>query len=671
MDCNQLEISGIIKKFNHKTLISDIYLLCKTGEALGILGRNGSGKSTLFQIVFGTLPAEDKMIRINNTVYHEPYKKGDLIGYLPQHNFLPTRIAIKRIIDIFITSKIQRQRVLEDERISKHLNKKVSSLSGGELRYLEVLLICHLPVKFILLDEPFSGIEPLYKELIKELIAIHKKDKGFLITDHDYMNIIDISDQLYLMNNGACLQINNYKIELEYHNYLPKGTFSDIKEIAKHEPFEIDQQTLKDLDFFDSYQEGEMFAFFNKVSTSGGKIKLTEIIKSPSKNIDEIESRRDAIKYLMDAQINFNFDKKQLNAVEYYLRSSIPLYKKGFEASLIQYLKNYFAPSGNYYTVETGVHHIFQFLTFLHSVVEKLKGEALPPYLSKISFRVSEILSKRELNEIIQTNEKIFPIGKFDQYLRKSKDLRELLEIIYLLDVLLTVGQVAKKQNLSFPEYALSEYVMVDIKGLFHPLVQGAVTNDFCLNKENNLCFLTGANMSGKSTFLKSFGSAMYLAHLGFPVPAKSMKTSIFNGMMTTINLSDNLMHGYSHYYNEVMRIKTMASSIKEHKHMIVIMDELFKGTNVEDASEATSRLAEALSNIPSSLFIISSHNVEVANRINHITNISFNHFEYKEIDNHPSYTFKLVKGVSNDRAGLRILENEGVFEMLKFKRKD
>ncbi|MDN3601753.1 ATP-binding cassette domain-containing protein [Belliella kenyensis] len=666
MESNQLEISGVIKKVNHKTVISDIYLLCKTGEVLGILGRNGTGKSTLFQIIFGTLSADDKMIRINNVVFQEPYKCGNLIAYLPQHSFLPTILTIKGIINQFVSNKTQRQKILENERISKHLNKKITSLSGGERRYLEVLLICHLPVKFILLDEPFSGIEPLYKELIKALISTHKMEKGFLITDHDYMNIIDISDHLYLMKGGACLQVKNYKEELVYHNYLPRGTFSENKEMTKLQPFGIDQQTLKDLDFFDSFQEGDLFAFFNQVSTSGGKIKLSEIIKSPSRNLEEIEGRRDAIKFLAEKQIEFNIDKKQLNAVEYYLRSSIPLFKKGFEVSLIQWLKNFFRPSGNYYIVETGVNHILQFIVFLHTVIEKLSDETLPTYLSKISFRMTEILSRRELNEIIEIDEKIFPIGKYDQYFRRSKDISELLELIYLLDVLETVGQVAERHQMCYPEYITPEDSMVDIKGLFHPLVKEAVTNDFKLDKENNLCFLTGANMSGKSTFLKSFGSAMYLAHLGFPVPAKCMRTTLYSGMMTSINLSDSLKDGYSHYYNEVMRVKTMVNSLKQHKHMIVIMDELFKGTNVEDASDATSMLTEALSKIPTSLFIISSHNIEVAARINHIKNISFNHFEYKVIDNQPYNTFKLVSGVSNDRAGLRILENEGIFEMLK-----
>ena len=187
---SELEISGIIKQFKTRTLLSDVYIKCRTGEVVGILGRNGSGKSTLLQIIFGTMPTENKTIRINNTTYPHPYLNGKLISYLPQQNFLPKHLGIKKLVDVFIDDKEVRSRILSDKRIANHIDKNVAALSDGELRYLEILLVISLPVRFVLLDEPFSGIEPIYKEMIKELVNCHKQDKGFLITDHDYRNII-------------------------------------------------------------------------------------------------------------------------------------------------------------------------------------------------------------------------------------------------------------------------------------------------------------------------------------------------------------------------------------------------------------------------------------------------------------------------------------------------
>jgi ABC-type multidrug transport system ATPase subunit len=662
----ELEVSGIIKQFKTRTLLSDVYIKCKTGEVVGVLGRNGSGKSTLMQIIFGTMPTENKTIRINNTSYRHAYLNSKLISYLPQKNFLPKHLGIKKLIGIFIDDKEVRSRILSDKRIANHIDKNVAALSGGELRYLEILLVVSLPVRFVLLDEPFSGIEPIYKEMIKELVNRNKQDKGFLITDHDYRNIIDASDLLYLIDNGVCRKINNYSSELEEYKYLPKGTFTR-KETQEPEtkPFVVDKQTLQDLDIFGVYQQGEIVKLFSETATHGGIKKLSAIIKSPSRNIHELESRRDAIKFFDTKKISLEINKKQISAIEYYLESSIPIYKNTFGSSFISYLKNYFSPSSDYYTVMTGIRNIMQFLIYLRNVVCKLQEKGTTDYLSELSFSVQDIITQREIQEILDSEEWVFPIGKLDHFFRKNNDLQKLLDIVYELDVLESVGRVVSKRDLFYPEYINSEAPVIDIKGLFHPLVNDAVSNDFLIDRRNNLCFLTGANMSGKSTFLKSFGIAVYLAHIGFPVPASEMKTTLFNGMVTTINLPDNISLGYSHFYNEVKRVRDIASSIRQNGNMVVILDELFKGTNVKDASEACLLITSALSKIKNCLFIVSTHHVDIAEKLAANKNIFFNHLEYHIVNEAPAYTYKLMKGVSDDRAGLLIIKQEGILEIL------
>lgn len=164
---------------------------------------------------------------------------------------------------------------------------------------------------------------------------------------------------------------------------------------------------------------------------------------------------------------------------------------------------------------------------------------------------------------------------------------------------------------------------------------------------------------------LKSFGIAVYLSHLGFPVPAAAMKTTLFNGMMTTINLPDNIEQGYSHFYSEVRRLKEIALTLHKNKKMVVILDELFKGTNVKDAADASIMITSALSKIQSSLFIVSTHNVEVAEQLSRNKSIFFSHFGYKVVNEFPSYNYKIMRGVSNDRAGLLIIKQEGILDVL------
>ena len=111
-----------------------------------------------------------------------------------------------------------------DVRLKQHLKNRISELSGGELRYLEIMLLVNLDAKFILLDEPFSKVEPLYKEVITDLIKSYTLTKGFIITDHDYINIIAASDRIILIDQGVCKPIKELA-ELERYNYVPMGTF--------------------------------------------------------------------------------------------------------------------------------------------------------------------------------------------------------------------------------------------------------------------------------------------------------------------------------------------------------------------------------------------------------------------------------------------------------------
>lgn len=223
---NELQVDSVLLSFdNIKQLLTDCYLNCRTGDIIGILGRNGSGKSSLLKIVFGTLIPLNKFIRINGSVYNRPYQ-SKLIGYLPQHSFLPVNSKVEQVIDIMLQNPIARIKVKENERIKSKLKQKVHTLSGGERRYLEVLLIIHLDVMFVLLDEPFSGIEPIYKEMIKEVINEAKKDKGIILTDHDYLNIVQVSTQIILITNGVSKHITSCK-ELEVLGYVPGGTFEN------------------------------------------------------------------------------------------------------------------------------------------------------------------------------------------------------------------------------------------------------------------------------------------------------------------------------------------------------------------------------------------------------------------------------------------------------------
>ncbi|MBO6880173.1 ATP-binding cassette domain-containing protein [Winogradskyella sp.] len=213
----QLHIDSVTKSYNNKVILSDVYLHCKIGEIKGLIGRNGSGKSTLLKIIFGIERAENKFIRADSKIIKNVADGRNIINYLPQDNFLPNGVLIKTLINIFLNNE-EKNTVLGNEYIKPLLNKKNQHLSTGEKRIIEILLIVHSEAKFILLDEPFNGLSPILKNYVVSYIKKMKQKKGFIITDHDYENVVGISDELSFLKNGYLkkLKHKNELVELGY-----------------------------------------------------------------------------------------------------------------------------------------------------------------------------------------------------------------------------------------------------------------------------------------------------------------------------------------------------------------------------------------------------------------------------------------------------------------------
>jgi len=218
---NLLEIDSVVKSFGLYDVLTDIYMKCQTGDIIGMLGRNGTGKSTLMKILFGTLQADRKFIRIDGKVYDQPYKTINEICYLPQDSFLPKYMSVEKAIELYL-GKQQVANFLEDQILKQLNTSKISHLSGGELRYLEIKLLLHTDCKFILLDEPFNGVSPILVGEIKKLILRTSKFKGIILTDHDYRNVLDVANQLCMIYDGGIKKIDD-KQELVRWGYISES----------------------------------------------------------------------------------------------------------------------------------------------------------------------------------------------------------------------------------------------------------------------------------------------------------------------------------------------------------------------------------------------------------------------------------------------------------------
>lgn len=218
---SKIHIDSVTKSFSKKKVLQDIFLSCETGEIVGILGRNGSGKSTLFQIIFGTLKGETQFIKFNEIILKNQFDCKNRISYLPQNSFLPKNIKIKKLTELFCDDENAAE-LLNSKLIQPFINEIPSNLSGGELRILEVLLIIYSKAEFILLDEPFHSLSPKIVSEIKNLIKEQSKNKGFIISDHQFQDVLDVSNKIYLLSNSYLKPIKDLT-ELKRFNYLPKN----------------------------------------------------------------------------------------------------------------------------------------------------------------------------------------------------------------------------------------------------------------------------------------------------------------------------------------------------------------------------------------------------------------------------------------------------------------
>lgn len=211
-----LETDSIILEFGEKKVLSDVYLKIKTGEIIGLLGRNGAGKSCLMNIIYGELNPFDKSVRIDGKAFFEAYKYPNIIKYMPQFNFVPKSLKLKRIFKDFNLDYDELTELFPD--FSNYYNFPLRKFSGGQNRIIELFIIIKSKSQFCMLDEPFSHLMPIQTEAVKKLIQKEKSNKGILITDHMYDHIIDISDRIYVIKNGKTHLINSIQ-EIEDLGY--------------------------------------------------------------------------------------------------------------------------------------------------------------------------------------------------------------------------------------------------------------------------------------------------------------------------------------------------------------------------------------------------------------------------------------------------------------------
>ncbi|MBW3621904.1 MAG: LPS export ABC transporter ATP-binding protein [Armatimonadetes bacterium] len=213
----ELSTDHLVKRYKHRTVVNGVSLTVKQGEIVGLLGKNGAGKTTTFYMVVGLVrPAAGRVLLNGHDITTMPmYRRArEGVGYLAQENSVFRKLTVEENLRLVlqmqkISKKEQEYRIdsLLDELSLDRVRKQVAmTLSGGERRRVEIARTLATQPAFVLLDEPFTGVDPIAIHDIQELVR-HLKDRniGVLITDHNVRETLAITDRSYIINEGRIL----------------------------------------------------------------------------------------------------------------------------------------------------------------------------------------------------------------------------------------------------------------------------------------------------------------------------------------------------------------------------------------------------------------------------------------------------------------------------------
>ncbi|WP_032560707.1 MutS family DNA mismatch repair protein [Bacteroides fragilis] len=420
-----------------------------------------------------------------------------------------------------------------------------------------------------------------------------------------------------------------------------------------------DRQTLNDLGIVEStYGEKTLFSLFDMTESDGGKRCLEEWLGHPLSDWKALHERQEAIRYPDFPEIRIC--REELDFIEFYLSQGDRPTRVSYLESAFSYIFRHFRATPERYVIRRGTKLLENVLLELKTFADHVTALS-PRLIRNIAATISEIYQATELGKMVDScgqEDSFYRTDRLDYIFRyrRNHTIAALLSIVYQLDAIRTVHRTAVTKGWCFPSFTNDSKFM--LCNFYHPQVKDAVANDWEM-ENGNICIFTGSNMAGKSTTLKAIASAVWLAHAGFPVPASSMVCPMFDGIFTSINLPDSLRDGRSYFYAEVLRVKEVLEQINKGHHCFVLFDELFRGTNARDAFEASVAVAEVLKAKAYSRFLISTHIIELARKLDGDDACCFYYLESAIVDDELICNHKVKPGISESRVGYWIVKKE------------
>ncbi|MEI8279846.1 MAG: DNA mismatch repair protein MutS [Bacteroidota bacterium] len=434
-----------------------------------------------------------------------------------------------------------------------------------------------------------------------------------------------------------------------------------------------DKTTLSDLSIFTT-DGRDVFSLIDHTTTQSGRDMLRKYIQQPPVSFVALQEMQDVVKFLyhhLDVWPSVISNGTLVMLDKYFETADATSAPPSRFNLLIGSLFSKLFNKNEIFFTQFSLTHIADLLKGCQQLTLLLKGGDLPPLLERELRAIEDEMQHRLTEQLLLVDKKTpyKELAKLNYRVRREMK-HAIYRLIYhysRLDAWQSMARATVMNNWVFPQLCDASAICMDANELYHPLLPEPIPYSISFDHQKNFMVLTGANMSGKTTFMRALGVSALLAHTGMGVPAKSLRISFLQGIITNMHVEDNLMKGESYFFAEVLRMKHTAEKLLQDGNHLVLMDELFKGTNVHDAYECTRAIVEGLLQRPQHMMILSTHLYEVAQHFNDRKDILFKYF-VTQMDDKGNYRFsyKLHEGISNDRMGYRILQKEGVIDMLK-----
>jgi DNA mismatch repair protein MutS len=436
----------------------------------------------------------------------------------------------------------------------------------------------------------------------------------------------------------------------------------------------MDAQTLKDLEVFDASVGGHtLFELCNHTHSKSGAQALRRRMENPFSDRDRIRSVQRSLDFINTNRNVFDGLPPFITTynVERYLQNSLPpVLADNWLDFLVQVLNIVMTDSRRYDAITQGAGVTSALIISLRTLVGNAALDTPPE--CELNDMLEEIRTLLARPAMVKAPTKAhwelnaWKVLRSDQIFRMDeKDtIARLLQLVFELDALISMADTTRQGGFIMPEI-MQGPLAVEAEAVVHPLVPDAISNPFRLDQQQRLLFLTGPNMAGKTTYLRSIAVALYFAHLGMGVPARSFRFVPAQVLFSSIALTDNLHSGVSFFLAEGLRVKAIAEALAQGLRIVALMDEPFKGTNVKDAFDASLAIVQRFAAREDCLFMFSSHLIELSEQLGHIEHIDCRYFEAREDQGTLAFEYKLREGVSSQRLGMRVLQEQGIFELL------